>query len=58
MKRIVFTCKSEKVFKEVEEELIHDVRERWNNGDEEIKKAIEFEEDDEEIRVLIKETNM
>jgi hypothetical protein len=58
MKRIVFTCKSEKVFKEVEEELIHDVRERWNNGDEEIKEAIEFEEDDEEIRVLIKETNI
>lgn len=54
MKRIVITFATEKLWKEVENDMLKEVREKYATNEDDVQDSLEIEEDDSEIRVLVK----
>lgn len=54
MKRIVLTFATKKLWKEVEKEMLGEVRRKYAINEDDVQSSIKMEEDDSEIRILVK----
>lgn len=54
MKRIVLTFADEAVYKKAEKDLIQELRENYASNEDDVQDSLDMEEDEEEIRIVVK----